>query len=367
MTMRIVGLGTAQPDHSVAQADAIRFAQSCNCNTDHQRRLLAELYRRSTVQRRASVVPGVSVVDPATDDGDATDHLHAFYHKPQNGNGHGPTVRQRMRVYAEQALPLVQNAAKQALVDAGVDADQIDQLVTVSCTGFSAPGLDIRLIDRLGLRRDVQRTMIGFMGCHGAINGLRVASSLPGESVLLCCVELCSLHFQYGWDPQQIVSNALFADGAAAIVGLKDNRTENDTPQLIATGSYLLPDSLGDMTWTIGDHGFAMTLSTRVPQMIREHLRPWLTRWLGQHGYTLDRIEGWAIHPGGPRVISAVESALDLPHGAGDESRRVLAECGNMSSPTVLFLLDRLWQRRVSPAVAIAFGPGLVAEVALFD
>lgn len=377
MGMHIVGLGTSRPEHTIRQQDAALMAQACNCRTDRQRRMLMELYRRSAVESRASVLVGADAGN-GTPGESAADAVHEFYELPHDGNGHGPTVGRRMDVYAEQALPLATRAAEDALERAGILPGAIDQLVTVSCTGFSAPGLDIRLIGRLGLRRDVGRTMIGFMGCHGAINGLRVASALPSRAALLCCVELCSLHFQYGWNPQQIVSNALFADGAAALVGVTphdDAPPDNDAPRLIATGSYLIPDSLDGMTWTIKDHGFAMTLSPRVPQIIRQHLRPWLAGWLGEHGYTIEQIEGWAIHPGGPRVISSVESALGLPRGAGDVSRQVLAECGNMSSPTVLFLLDRLWRTNARfdpeltprrPVVALAFGPGLVAEAALF-
>ena len=315
----------------------------------------------------------------------------AFY-PPANGDAdRGPTLAERLKRYPEEALPLARRACQNALDDAGLAPADVAQLVTVSCTGFSAPGIDIALIDTLGLPPTVGRTLVGFMGCHGAMNGLRVAHGVahthpippaiplnrdgrtphPGTHVLLCCVELCTLHFQYGWDPEKVVANAIFADGAAAVVARLANHDEaaddaNPHGRVAAHGSCLLPDSRGDMTWLIRDHGFEMTLSARVPALIEQHLEPWFTPWLASQGLTARDVGGWAIHPGGPRVISAVERALDLPVGAGDVSRAVLAECGNMSSPTVLFIVERLRAAAVPrPWVALAFGPGLTAEAVL--
>jgi predicted naringenin-chalcone synthase len=312
----------------------------------------------------------------------------AFYPPAQDDADRGPALSERMRRYPEEALPLAVEACRNGLEDAGVGPDQIGQLVTVSCTGFSAPGVDIGLIDALGLPPGVGRTMVGFMGCHGAMNGLRVARavSAPGMSqtpsgtfVLLCCVELCTLHFQYGWDPQKVVANALFADGAAAVVGKQteerlprkpaNGRSPSAGPPTVtAHGSHLLPgdDSREAMTWIIRDHGFEMTLSPKVPDLVRRHLRGWIEPWLAAQGLDLPAVQGWAIHPGGPRVIGAVEEALNLFPGAGNRSRDVLRDCGNMSSPTVLFIVDRLRQDDVPrPWVALAFGPGLTIEATL--
>ena len=190
----------------------------------------------------------------------------------------------------------------------------------------------------------------------------------------MVAAELCTLHFQYGNNPQQIVANALFADGAAAVVGQYQASGQNhegndrDAPwRLRGSGSHVLPDSRDAMTWRIGDHGFIMTLSPRVPDLIRSHLGPWLRRWLASLDLSPKEVDGWAIHPGGPRVISAVEETLDLPPTAGDTSRAVLAEHGNMSSPTVLFILDRLRLAAHRRVVALAFGPGLTVEAAVFE
>jgi len=185
--------------------------------------------------------------------------------------------------------------------------------------------------------------------------------------VLLCAVELCSLHFHYGWDPEKVVANALFADGAGAMVIASDGRDSSDAWQVTANGSCLVPDSEDAMTWRIGDHGFEMTLSPRVPSLVGTCLRPWLVQWLAEHGLTLRDVRSWAIHPGGPRILEAIAQALGLTPDATRFSAQVLAECGNMSSATMLFLLERLRRSGAPrPCVALGFGPGLVVEAALF-
>jgi predicted naringenin-chalcone synthase len=251
-----------------------------------------------------------------------------------------------------------------------VDAAELTHLVTVSCTGFVAPGVDVALIGALKLRPTIQRTQVGYMGCHGALNGLRVAAAFTGAApearVLMCAVELCSLHYHYGWNPSKMVANALFADGAAAIVGVPAEMAPPEAWRVAASGSCLIPDSAEAMTWTIGDHGFEMTLSKQVPGLIARHLRPWLESWLTEQGTALAEVESWAIHPGGPRILSAVEEGLNLSREAAAASRAVFAEYGNMSSPTILFILDRLRRQHAKrPCVALGFGPGLMAEAAL--
>jgi prepilin-type processing-associated H-X9-DG protein len=240
----------------------------------------------------------------------------------------------------------------------------------VSCTGFRAPGVDVGLIKGLGLKPTTVRTNVGFMGCHGAINGLRTASAYVGADVhakvLLCCVELSSVHHYYGWNPKKMVGNALFADGSAAVVGTPANGPSDDAWRVMATGSCLFPDSEYAMSWDVGDHGFDMMLSTRVPNLIQQNLRPWLTQWLGENGLTIREVGSWAVHPGGPRVLTSVEEAIGLPTGSCEISRRILAGHGNMSSPTVLFILNELRKANAPrPCVALGFGPGLVAEAAL--
>src|SRR5471030_3169171 len=186
------------------------------------------------------------------------------------------------------------------------------------------------------------------MGCHGALNGLRqclsIANADPSARILLCAIELCSLHLQYGWNPDSILANSLFADGAAAVVlaRSKTNRDESKAWNVASSGSFVLPDSEDAMTWKIGNHGFEMTLSHRVPDLIREHLRPWLEQWLARYNLTIRDVPTWEVHPGGPRILREVVQVLELPNDSIAASRAILAEFGNMSSPTILFILHRL-------------------------
>lgn len=375
------GFGLALPEHSIAQADAADFVLPFNADTEEQARVLRGLYRRAGVRRRHSVV--------LESNSDAGVVQQSTYSPRSEESPLGPTTSERMRAYEQHASVLATLATRRALSDSHMEAADITHLVTVSCSGFHAPGFDIELLQMAGLSPSVARTHVGFMGCHGALNGLRVADAFlkadPHANVLLCCVELCSLHHQYGWSPDRIVSNALFADGAAAVVltSRRSRETSDRTLtssatsgnphgptnwQLLASGSVVLPDTLGDMGWRIRDHGFEMTLSARVPELIKQHLRPWLSDWLGSHNLTLDDIRTWAFHPGGPRILSAAGEALGLRREQWAVSESILADFGNMSSPTILFILDRLRAETVAgPCVALAFGPGLTIEAALLS
>lgn len=189
----------------------------------------------------------------------------------------------------------------------------------------------------------------------------------PAASVLVCAVELCSLHHQYGWDPEKILANALFADGVGAVAGIAgQGRGATGSYQVVDSGSTLVDDSTDAMGWRVGDHGFEMILSSRVPDLIGQYVRPWLETWFARNGLTIDTVGSWAVHPGGPRILSAFSEATGLDRSALEPSLRVLKEYGNMSSSTVLFILDRLRQNNApKPCVAIAFGPGLAIEAAL--
>ena len=212
------------------------------------------------------------------------------------------------------------------------------------------------------------------MGCHGAFNALRVAEAFvaarPESVALVVCVELCSLHFRYGSQPDAIVANAIFADGAAALVAASADRKPADRPapwRVERTWSEILPGSRDAMGWSIGDHGFEMRLAATVPQSIHDRLPAALGAGLEAAGLSPAAVGAWAVHPGGPRVLSAVEGALGLDPVALAASRGVLADHGNMSSATILFILARLLPEARGPCVAMAFGPGLTAEFALLD
>jgi predicted naringenin-chalcone synthase len=367
MSLTIHGLGTALPPHHLAQGDAAtvaaRVALPEQGSSPSKRRLLETLHRRTGVAMRHIVLEDLTGKNAGQD--------QSFFGSTSPGTG------ERMRRYALEAPPLALRAVRAALEQAQLAPERITHLVTVSCTGFHAPGVDLALMAALPLRPSVARTHVGFMGCHAALNGLRVAASFTGADpeacVLLCAVELCSLHLQYGWEAERIVANALFADGAAALVasGTGPAAVVESAPGLrrwIASGSFLVPASAEAMTWAIEDHGFVMGLSPKVPDLIGAHLRPWLEGWLADHHLTLESIGCWAVHPGGPRILSAVTETLELDPALIEPSRSVLRDCGNMSSPTLLFILERLRRSGVpGPCLAMAFGPGLCVEVALLE
>ena len=361
MSLSVAGIGTAVPEFEIEQADAAEQASQLCYENAEQRRQVKMLYRRTGVKTRRSVV-----LESATNGSPAQQTFYAN----SSQMTHGPTTADRMLAYERHAGPLAVEAASRALTNANVSPLDITHLVTVSCSGFSAPGFDMAILDKLGLSAAIARTHVGFMGCHGALNGLRVAKAFAemdsGACVMLCAVELCSLHHQYGWQPDQIVANALFADGAAALVARKAAPTDSSW-QLLDQVSAVVPGSRELMSWRVRDHGFQMTLSSELPRLIGHTLEPWLDSWLGRHGLSIAKIASWAIHPGGPRILSSCAEALGLAADQMADSQAILAKYGNMSSPTILFVLDRLQRREAPrPCVALAFGPGITIEAALF-
>lgn len=361
MSMTILGLATAEPSQSIEQSAAAEIARTF-LSDGREARLLPALFQRTQVRSRGSVL-----LESGNGDGPS----QSFYPPATGPSDRGPTTALRMRRYAEESLPLAALAAARSLQRAATDPATITHLVTVSCTGFFAPGLDVGLVMRLGLPPTIARLHVGFMGCHGVLNAMQAARSAviadPAAVVLLSAVELCSLHYQYGDESDALVANALFADGAAALVG-RASAAKEDAWRLVSSGSYLVPDAADAMTWKIGNHGFEMTLSSRVPELIGGHLRPWLEGWLARSGRRLEEVRSWAIHPGGPRILTSVAQALRLPETAIAPSAEILARCGNMSSPTILFILKHLQENGARPpCVVLGFGPGLVAEAALLE
>ena len=372
---QLTGIGTAVPRYQANNKASAKFATQISCVTEDESRKVQALYRRTGIDQRGSVLLDEHAVSEIAND---------FYVPAANTQDRGPGTKVRNDRYGSEAPPLATRAASAALQFSGLLNEEITHLVTVSCTGFNAPGIDIALIDALELPYTTQRIQVGFMGCHAAINGLRAAAGIVAADnnakVLMCCVELCSLHYQYGMVTDHIVSNALFADGAAAVVVEVDRRQLDHPPfsnesthkagqpmgGLTATGSFLVPGSRDAMTWCIGDNGYQMTLSAQVPHLIEEHLATYLNDFLQQHGESIGSIGGWAVHPGGSRILSAVEKSLALPTNALAISRGVLADHGNMSSATMLFILERfVAQNQPKPWLMLGFGPGLEIEVAL--
>jgi predicted naringenin-chalcone synthase len=372
VSFHIAGIGTSVPKYRIDQERAAHLALSLLHDGHDRGRLLSALYRRAAVRFRHSVLLESSEPDAAV--------WQTFYPPARHETDRGPTTAERMQRYDEKAGPLAVDAARRAFADARVDAGEVTHLITVSCTGFAAPGVDMMLITALGLPRSVSRTHIGFMGCHGALNGMKTAAAFtaadPDACVLLCAVELCTLHQQYGWNADRIVANSLFSDGAAAILGCGDSRWADRRSghegcadlKLLAGGSTRLDESSDFMTWRIGDHGFEMSLAPQVPDMLREHLPGWLVDWLAQHDMALDDIGSWAIHPGGPRILSACAEVLDLTREDLRVSNSILQNFGNISSPTLIFILERLRREESRrPWLMLGFGPGLAIEAVLVD
>ena len=368
MPLAILGFGTAVPAATLDQREALVVAESLCCRTPEHATWLPTMYGGTGITKR-HICLGREVVRDIL--GGTRESGSPFL--PTGGeDDRGPSTYERMKIFRRVAPELALKATAEALAAAGKLPTEITHLVTVSCTGFSAPGFDIALVTELGLPPDVPRTHVGFMGCHGALNGLRVANAFatadPRACVLLCSVELCSLHYHYGWDPQKIVANALFADGAAALVGVGDAAAPSRAWRVRANGAHLVPEAAAAMTWDVGDHGFVMSLSKKIPEMIGKHLRGWLTSWLGRNGLALSEVATWGIHPGGPKILDAVLGSLDLPANAVWASREVLAEYGNMSSATGLFILKKLQEHGArGPLVALGFGPGLNIEAVLLE
>lgn len=375
MTAAIIGIGCALPPAALAQDEAMRLAEQCCTGTPEEVDRMRRLFHRSGVQTRRFVVAG-QTPEPQTGaraGGGSTrapESVVPFFPPPLHEGDFGPTTARRLALFDECAGVLAQRAATEAMRRARRGPDTITHLITVSCTGMRAPGVDIALIESLSLPRDVRRAHVGFMGCHAAINALRLADDAcradSGAVVLIVCVELCSVHFQYGGQGDTLLANSLFGDGAAAAVVSHHDAASPGDAELLDFACFVLPDSRHCMTWTVGDHGFVMGLSPEVPDRIRASLASWIEPWLSRNHLSIGGVGSWAAHPGGPRILDALAQALDLERAALDVSRTVLSRCGNMSSPTILFILDELLRHRAPrPIAAIAFGPGLTIEAAL--
>ena len=278
--------------------------------------------------------------------------------------GQFPSTAERMRLF-EKFAPLLAADAVDKL-DLGEDRSRITHLVITSCTGFSAPGVDLEIIERCGLSSTVERTMIGFMGCYAAVNALKVSRHIvrsePKAKVLVISLELCTFHMKETEDLQQMLSFMLFADGCSASIV----SSEATGVALDSFHAVLAPETQDLITWSIREQGFDMMLSGKVPLAIHDALTLRSDEIL--KGVKPAEIDLWAVHPGGRSVLDAVERALNLPAHALAASREVLRTFGNMSSATVMFVLEALLKGgpKQKSGCAMAFGPGLVAETMLF-
>ena len=359
----ILSLATGVPRYGASQEEMLRFftrAGASSLPADKRARWgarLRHLYASSRISRRYSVLPDYLADDPQN-----------FEFFPRNWRlDPFPSTAERMRVFKTASVDLAERVSRQALDEAGVSTKDVTHIVICTCTGFFAPGPDVELIDRLGLPSSTQRTIIGFMGCHAGFNGLRVSQQIsqadPDARVLQVCVELCSLHMQRGTREAAALANCLFADGCAALIVGRGSEPSHVLGRLSSFASLVETSGADQMAWDIGDTGFEMRLASQVPDTLRRQIAPFVDSLLYRAGMTIEDVAHWGIHPGGPRILTAVAEALGLSTDAVDPSSSVLRDYGNMSSPTIFFILQRVFERaHPGPVVLLGFGPGLTVE-----
>lgn len=362
---RIVGIGTAVPPHSFAQTDLARWMTEIHGLSGREARWLRALYDRSRIGRRHSCI---------ADYGRTWEEFEFFPRHPRLEPLPSTAVRMdRFRVDAG-ALAIAACADLFERTGGGELAAAVDHLLVVTCTGFHAPGLDVHIAQGLELRPDIGRTVIGFQGCQAGLTSLRLAESLcrarPDAHVLIVCVELCTLHFQSEPTEENLLANALFADGAAAVLvaGAEAAAPAGPRPaeiRLLGASTHLHAARAGDMVWTIGDAGFLLHLAPTIPDVLARTMPDLLPVMARARGDSLSAWPIWAVHPGGAAILDRLESSLDLPPDRFGASRAVLRDCGNMSSATIHFVLRRILGDRAleGPGVAMAFGPGISIEV----
>lgn len=336
----ILSLATASPAHNLSQADAVEAARELIGGQFADFDRLESVYRNAGIQNRQLAMPV------------------EWYRTPRS-------FQERSAVYLDVALALFVTAANRAMDEAGVRAEDIDTIVTVSSTGIATPSLEARAMDHLPFRTDVARVPLFGLGCAGGVSGLSLSSKLaramPGSTVLFVTVELCSLALRTEKaDKADIVSTALFGDGAAACV-LRSG--EDGFVHIGASAEKTWNDTLDIMGWQAEPTGLGVVLNRAIPVFARREMHQAMTEMLAPQGLGIDDVDRFVCHPGGAKVVDAIEGALSLGQGALIEERAVLRDHGNMSAPTVLFVLDRYRKQGLPPlAVLKALGPGFTAS-----
>lgn len=338
MAAYIHRIETVVPETHYEQAFASSLMQRNVGGRDANKRILRSIYHNSGIRKRHSVIRDFA----------GTNDTPLFF----DGNGiksAPPDTRMRNEVYTKEARKLFVSLAEKLINNTpGFEKDDITHLITVSCTGFFAPGPDYYVVRDLGLSGEIERYHIGFMGCYAAFQGLKMAKSFcashPDAVVLVLCVELCTLHLQFSDDTDSMISASVFADGGsgALISARKETPGSFATMEILSLQNALTDEGEKDMAWTIGNEGFLMRLSTYVPDIIRSNIRPVLDSILSKAGISMDEISHWAVHPGGRAILDKVQEALSLPQQQLAASRNILREFGNMSSATILFVLKEL-------------------------
>lgn len=323
---------------------------------DTERRKLSYLYNHSSIDQRYSVIDDFSLPEEEWD----------FI--PQHGKD-TPTMDERMRIFAREALPLSEKAIR-SCIEGIIDPSEITHLITVSCTGMSAPGLDLQLMERFQLLPRIFRTSVNFMGCYAAVHALKLAKLIcdttPLANILIADTELCTIHFQKQYTPDNASSSLLFGDGSAAVLISNCLQQPNS---LSLKGFYSWVENRGkkDMAWELSSNGFLMTLSAYVPQLIEQDILPLVTASLEHHEMSQSDITHWCIHPGGKKILDVIEQKLRLQKDDLCFSRKILQAFGNMSSATILFVLKEMMDNVTGSMnlFGISFGPGLTMETFL--
>ena len=320
-------------------------------------RLLSRIYRHSGIAKRHSVIDSLQ-----------TQEESFFYADKQFKN---PGTKERNDLYTREAKKLFTDVAKKALDNSAFSPEEVTHVITVSCTGFFAPGPDYVILRELGLSSRVERYHLGFMGCYGAFPALKMAKALceanPQAVVLIVCLEFCTLHLQLSDDVDSVVAASVFADGAASALVSAKTAGQDSLLELEHFAADVIPQGEKDMAWTLGNNGFLMVLSSYVPGLLEANIKSAVAPLLEKAGISKSDITRWAIHPGGRAILDKVEKGLDLCSTSLCASREVLREYGNMSSATVLFVLEKLMNVPVEKETiyTAAFGPGLTVESAL--
>jgi len=346
LDIEIASLATALPPHRYTQDEALVHAREMFPGYEH----LESVFANTGIDHRYSCVPL-----------DWFDEPHDWV--------------DRNAIYERAALDLIERAARDAMEQASAGPQDIGAIVTVSTTGLSVPSLDSKLLHRLGLDPDTERLPIFGLGCAGGVSGMaraaRLAATMDGQCVLMLCVELCSLNLRTtGKNKVNYISSALFGDGAAAVIVRSENcdGPSHSIGRIRAVGEHNWPETLDMMGWSIEQDGFGVVMSTSIPQFARAGLRPAVEAFLAKNELELDDLDGLVSHPGGRKVLEAISDALDIDAQDLSLAWDVLRDYGNMSSPTVLFVLDRTVDDcQHGLHLMIAFGPGFTVSFALID
>lgn len=349
---------TSVPQFRYSQNELRDRMKSIVEGDDRNSRIIHHLYAKSGIDFRHSVV---------NDFRESGSHSLFF-----NGQGASPGTKNRNELYIKEGRKLYVETAQKLIRNSSFKTEEITHLITVSCTGFYAPGPDHDIIKTLHLSPATERYHLGFMGCYAAIPALKMADQIcranPDASVMVVSVELCTIHFQSNPKLDDLLSASVFADGGAGAI-VSNKKPENISYQIDGFASAITEKGADDMAWSIGDYGFNMILSNYIPQLLAEGLEPFLNPVLKKFDLSVNEIDLWGVHPGGRAILDKVESTLSLPADALAASRKVLSEYGNMSSATVLFVLKELLQspseKDKNQTLAMAFGPGLTLETAL--